>query len=128
MSRFSRTGWKSIEPSPIIRGMLPQARVYAKDVDYEATQDVHRGRLQVIVGPEPVGFHLSISHTSLWGAQKRYPGWDEIIEARWEFCPPKMTLAMLLPPKEEYVNAHDTTFHLWEVDGSAPPAQGLHTI
>jgi hypothetical protein len=26
-------------------------------------------------------------------------------------------MAMLLPPKSEYVNAHATTFHLWEVPG-----------
>lgn len=128
MSRFSRTGWKSIEPSPVIRGMLPDARVYVKEVDYDASQDVYGGRLQVIVGPEPSGFHLSISHTALWGTPKRYPNWDELIEARWEFCPPQATFAQLLPPKEQYVNLHDTTFHLWEVDGSAPPAQGLRTI
>lgn len=126
MSRYSRTRWKEIPASPIIKAMLPKAKVYAKDVDEH--DGMHWGRLQVIVGPEPSGFHLSISHTALFGAERRYPGWDEIIEARWEFCPPKMTLAMLLPPKEQYVNIHDTTFHLWEVDGSAPPAQGLHTL
>lgn len=126
MSRYSRTGWKNIPASPVIRAMLPQARVYAKEVTSGENAGMHL--LQVIVGPEPTGFHLSISCTALFGAEKRYPSWDEIIEARWEFCPPKMTLAMLLPPKEKYVNLHDTTFHLWEVDGSAPPAQGLHTL
>jgi hypothetical protein len=133
VSRFSRTGWKNIPPSPPIRAMLPNAMVYQKEVDLEGfhghgLEPTPKGRLQVIVGPEPIGFHLSISFTPLFGAKARYPSWEEIIEARWEFCPPAMTLAMLLPPKEQYVNLHDTTFHLWEVDGSAPPAQGLHTI
>lgn len=126
MSRYSRTGWQEIPASPVIRGMLPQAKVYQKVVDENGGESQYR--LQVIVGPELHGFHLSISCTPLFGARRRYPNWDEIIEARWEFCPPKMTLAMLLPPKEQYVNIHDTTFHLWEVDGSAPPAQGLHTL
>lgn len=128
MSRFSRTGWKNIPPSPIIAGMLPQARVYQKETGYDDMLDKDCYRLQVIVGPEPGGFHLSISCTELFGAPRRYPSWDEIIEARWEFCPPRMTLAMLLPPREQYVNVHDTTFHLWEVDGSNPPAQGVRTV
>lgn len=131
MSRFSRTGWKCIPTSSMIKAMLPDAMVYQKDLD--------DGVLQVIVGPEPTGFHLSISHTG-WSEQlvpgtsirkrklTRYPSWDEIISARNEFCPRKMTLAMVLPPKEEYVNLHDTTFHLWEVAGDMPAARGVVPI
>lgn len=131
MSRFSRTGWQCIPTSSMIKAMLPSAAVYKKDVD--------DGVLQVIVGPEPVGFHLSISHTG-WSEQlvpgtavrkrklTRYPSWDEIISARYEFCPPAMTMAMVLPPKIEYVNLHDTTFHLWEVEGDLPAARGVRPI
>ena len=36
-----------------------------------------------------------------------------------------MTMAMVLPPKEEYVNLHNTTFHLWEVAGDMPAARGV---
>lgn len=128
MSRYTRTGWRNIEASSLIRAMLPQAAVYQKELD--------DGVLQVIVGPELQGWHLSISHTG-WSTElvggtsirkrklTRYPNWDEIASARYEFCPPRMTMAMVLPPKEEYVNLHDTTFHLWEVAGDLPAARGV---
>lgn len=70
---------------------------------------VKDGHLSLFVGPEPEGWHLSISHTA------RYPTWDEIKEARYRFCPNDLTMAMLLPPMEEYVNVHERTFHLWQV-------------
>jgi len=54
-------------------------------------------------------WHLSIS------ASRRYPTWDEIAEARYQLCPDNITMAMLLPPRGEYVNLHDTTFHLHEI-------------
>jgi hypothetical protein len=59
--------------------------------------------------PRPL-WHLSISHPH------RYPTWDEISEARYLLTPDGVTMAMLLPPRSEYVNVHDTVFHLWQVD------------
>jgi hypothetical protein len=82
---------------------------------------VDDGHLSVFVGPEPPGWHLSISHRSnLLGPTGhplpgRYPTWDEIADARYLFCPKTITMAMLLPPPEEYVNIHQSTFHLWQV-------------
>lgn len=69
----------------------------------------------VLVNIEPLGpngeneYHLSISH------QARYPTWDEIAEARYKFLPDALTFAMVLPPKGEYVNVHENTFHLHEL-------------
>ena len=54
-------------------------------------------------------WHLSISHPD------RYPTWDEIVEARYELVPDKVTMAMFLPPKNQYVNLHNNCFHLYEV-------------
>lgn len=67
---------------------------------------------------EPDGFHLSISHRRSDGTRRpgRYPTWDEIYDARYRFGPLDKTLAMLLPPQDEYVNVHETTFHLWELE------------
>jgi hypothetical protein len=79
----------------------------------------------VIVAQEPAGqapagiwvpvealtlWHLSISHPH------RYPTWDEIADARYELVPDDVTMALLLPPPVEYVNEHDTCFHLWQID------------
>jgi hypothetical protein len=79
-------------------------------------REVQDGHLSVFAGREPDGFHMSISHRTSDGrrAPGRYPTWDEIYDARYRFCPPHLTMAMLLPPKEDYVNIHATTFHLWE--------------
>jgi hypothetical protein len=73
------------------------------------------GHLTVIAAKEPPGWHLSISHRTPLLVPGRYPVWDEIKEARYLFMPPDITMAQLLPPVDEFVNIHETTFHLWEV-------------
>jgi len=45
--------------------------------------------------------------------------WDEIVEARYRFIPDGVQVAMLLPPREQWVNVHETCFHLWEIDDLA---------
>jgi hypothetical protein len=42
--------------------------------------------------------------------------------ARTRFVPDSVTMALLLPPSAEYINVHETCFHLWEVAGDATPA------
>jgi hypothetical protein len=63
----------------------------------------------VLVAVESGRWHLSIAHPD------RYPTWDEIREARYALVPNHVTMAMLLPPRQEYVNIHPHCFHLWEV-------------
>jgi hypothetical protein len=54
------------------------------------------------------GWHLSIAHP--W----RNPSWDEIASARYEFVPDEITMAMILPPEDEYINIHEHCFQLCE--------------
>ncbi len=68
--------------------------------------------LIVIVSKDAGRWHLSVSHPL------RYPNWDEIKHVRYKYLPNDITAAMLLPPKEDYVNLHPTCFHLWEIDAS----------
>ena len=68
------------------------------------------GVVRVLVGIEPAGWHMSIS------TPNRYPTWDEIKQARYDFVPDEVTMAMILPPKSEYVNLHNFCFHLHEID------------
>ena len=82
------------------------------------------GRLAVIVAKEPKGWHLSISHADHHGEPDRYPTWDEIADARYDLLPNDVTVAMLLPPREQYVNLHDTTFHLHQIDDDDEPEPG----
>lgn len=60
--------------------------------------------------------HLSISH------KDRLPTWDELHEARYKYMSPSITVAMLLPPKNQYVNLHQFCFHLWQLnEGEVTP-------
>ncbi len=67
------------------------------------------GDCRAIVSIDNGYWHLSISHAS------RYPTFDEIRDARYELLPNDITVAMLYPPKEEYINLHNNCFHLWEI-------------
>lgn len=98
-----------------MRSMSPGIRCYMRDVG--------DGHLMVLVGKEPDPaydrpmWHLSISHRTNTEPPRpgRYPDWDEIKDARYRFIPDEVTVAMLLPPRDEYVNVHDTCFHLHEL-------------
>jgi hypothetical protein len=78
-------------------------------------RDTGDGSLVVMVAQEPdIGWHLSISFRDHRGELTRYPRWDEIAHARDELLPADRTFVMFLPPSDEYVALHDTTFHLHE--------------
>lgn len=72
------------------------------------------GTLTVIVSQGPMGWHLSIDFTDHRGRLSRYPRWDEIADARYEFVPEEVAMCMVLPRPEDYVAMHDTTFQLHE--------------
>jgi hypothetical protein len=76
-------------------------------------RSVHDGWLTALLGQEPTGWHMSISHRSHAGST-RYPSWDEITHARYELAPIDIDMVMHLPPPDQYVDVHPTTFHLHE--------------
>lgn len=104
------SGWRQVRvPAGLLRES-PRLRAWQKDIP--------DGHLSVFAGPEPAGFHLSISHrieTKTGPVPGRYPTWDEIVDARYRFAPLDVTMAMLLPPQDQYVNVHETTFHLHQI-------------
>lgn len=110
---MARPTWHRIRPPALMADAYPGNRAWQRDVE--------DGHLSVYVGREPMGdrplWHLSISHRTNEASPRpgRYPTWDEIRDARERFIPDEVTVAMLLPPKAEYVNVHQTTFHLWEI-------------
>jgi hypothetical protein len=99
--RVKSHGWRELERFPLSAEVT--ARRFTK------------GECMVIVSQEPHGregtlkWHLSISHPS------RYPGWEEIKDARYSLLPLGLTFAQILPPPGEYVNIHRNCFHLWEI-------------
>jgi len=68
------------------------------------------GELHVIRTQDGGLWHLSVSHTT------RLPSWDEIADARYRFVPDRARMAMLLPPRAEWIDVHPRTLHLWEID------------
>ena len=77
--------------------------------------------LAVICGQEPCGsrgelrWHLSVSHN------KRNPTWEEIRDLRYALVPDEAMMAMFLPSRSDYVNAHQYCFHLFEIEKSETP-------
>ncbi len=67
------------------------------------------GECSVCVSKDDGLWHISIAHP------KRYPTYDEIKEAHYEFVPDEARMAMVFPPKKEFVNVHPNCFHLWEI-------------
>jgi hypothetical protein len=108
----------SKQRSPWQRGVLPDvverafAMAHLEPTYYE--RHVHDGILSVIICEEPAGWHLSISHIFNHGRYGRYPSWDEIAHARYTLLPVDIDFVMHLPPPDEFVAVHDTTFHLWQ--------------
>lgn len=102
-----RSPWKPIDSPGLIDGGWYERRV-------------HDGVLAACVAQEPLGpggrleWHMSISFRNHRGEFSRYPTWDEIAHARYELLPEDLTFVMFLPPMEEYVAVHATTFHLHE--------------
>lgn len=134
MTRKVRGGYQATGPKPLVKQITEWHRVSlnpevllalheAGSTLVEAYQrDVTDGHLTVFIAKEPAGkfgtvvWHLSISHrtNSKNPEAGRYPSWDEITEARYRFIPNEVTMVMYLPPREQYISHHDTTFHLWE--------------
>ena len=103
----AREKWREVDASKV--ALEPGTRAYQRNVN--------DGHLTVLVGLIPDhGWHMSISHRTNTIPPKpgRNPRWSEIKEARYLFCPADVTMGMLLPPEAEFINVHETTFHLHE--------------
>jgi len=107
--------------SPLTRQRSPWDRDPGSDLEIQGVEArcyrrrVSDGALVALVALEPEGWHLSVSFRSHRGTLTRYPSWDELAHARYELLPAEITVAMILPPPDEYVALHDTTFHLHEL-------------
>jgi hypothetical protein len=91
----------------------PNLRVYQRNVGDGHLTAFAAAELQ----PGGPRWHLSISHRTNAHPPKpgRYPTWDEIKDARYRFMPADIYVAQILPPPDEFLSVHDTTFHLWQI-------------
>lgn len=67
------------------------------------------GGASAIVSQQRAGWHLSVSRPD------RLPTWEEIRDARYALVPDEATMALLLPPRSEYVNLHEFCMQLYEI-------------
>jgi hypothetical protein len=95
--------WREIELPRFTQLMMEAGRMPAGSRAFKA------GKLHTIVSPpnERQGWMFSISHQ---GKQARYPTWDEVTDARYKLLPDNILMAMLLPPRDQYVNLESATF------------------
>ena len=93
MSDNSKANWKQIK-CPV-----SDARAY------------RWGFVLVFVAQESEGWHLSISRPD------KHPSWEEIKQARYDLIPSNVTMAMIFPPPDEFVNIHEHCFHLFQIPG-----------
>lgn len=97
--RVKSHGWRDLGRMPMPIG---EAKIFEKaELRVLVSHEDHGGKMR---------WHLSISHPS------RYPGWDEIKDARYSLLPLGLTFAQILPPPGEYTNIHRNCFHLWEIE------------
>lgn len=99
--------WRKVKVSSKLAAALGDAKVFQRDVE--------DGYLEAFITIDNGLFHFSICHKTILNQPGRYPTWPEIYEARYLLCPKDKTMVMFLPPPDEYVNLHATTFHLWEL-------------
>lgn len=98
-----------------LEGRIRERFASTPDTEFVGLWLDRKRQLSVLVSKDSGRWHLSIAHP------RRYPSWDEVHAARYEFIPDEIYMMMGLPPKAVYVNVHDHCFHLWE-------AQELKTI
>ena len=95
--------YKSVEPPPVDVGTMIYNKAYQMgECAIWVTREVY--------GNNELRWHLSIS------CKRRYPTWEEMRDARYDLLPDNLTMAMLLPPKREYVNVHPNCFHWHEIN------------
>jgi hypothetical protein len=75
--------------------------------------NVFVGQEPVVGDPWPKSWHMSIS------TPHRNPTWEEIKQARYYLIPHDVTMAMILPPTDQYVNIHNFCFHLHQIPNEA---------
>ena len=90
--------WRETIPDPVTR--LMRGRSYLADTGVRA----------IVTNHPTEGLHISVS------AAGRYPTWDELASIRDKAARPDQRLVMWFPPHDEYVNLHNTTLHITEVD------------
>lgn len=69
--------------------------------------------LQVLASIDDCSPHGDLLHVSV-SLRAKNPSWEEIAAVRYLFYPADVDAMMILPAKDDYVNFHAHTFHLYQ--------------
>jgi len=112
-----KPGWE-IYPREEGVAYMKQRKVMELTCPVPGARTYKYGSCVVVVGHEKGRWHISISH------QNRLPKWEEVRDARYQFVPKEVTMVMVLPRPEQYVNLHPNCLHLWETTDMVPGEWG----
>lgn len=74
---------------------------------YETGEYKYKG-MQIFINVEDGLWHLSVSAD--------YPlGYMQIKDVRYKFMPDNMQVAQIFPSRKEFVNIHESCYHLWQI-------------
>ena len=94
---------------PLIRQVENNPIVAAKFATANRCESHKMGKVSILLTQDDTnGYILSISK------KDRYPSWDEIAHIRYALIPDTITMVMVLPSKQEYINVHNFCFILHE--------------
>jgi hypothetical protein len=75
---------------------------------YRTGMYVYKG-MHIFINKEEGTWHLSVS--------AKFPlGYQQLKDVRYKFMPDKMTVAQIFPPRDQFVNLQECTWHLWQID------------
>jgi hypothetical protein len=97
-NRDRRREYRRVEIPPHVAALLePGSQAYVSS------------GCRIIVSQQKAGWHLSITHP------RHLPSWEDVRDARYAFIPDDVTMALLLPPRSEYVNVHEFCLQMYEI-------------
>ena len=68
------------------------------------------GRCRIIYTIDDGDHHISISTANA------LPSYKEMKKIRYLFCPDEIYMAEIFPPSDEFINLHEFTRHLYQID------------
>ena len=74
------------------------------------TQTFKMGNCHIIINKEGGKHHMVISHPT------RLPDWDEIYTARQTLIPYNITVATIIPARQEQKETNSKSVHLWQIE------------
>jgi hypothetical protein len=104
----SRAATRNPDRRRDLRGPLPIPAHVAAILE-PGTRAYTMSGCRILVSQQRAGWHLSVSRGD------RLPSWEDVRDARYALIPDDAVMALLLPPRDEYVNVHEFCLQAYEI-------------